>query len=352
MKRTRILTIAVLGILLLCLANSLEGAPLGSAFTYQGRLVDSDYAANGLYDFKFRLYNDANSGSQIGSEIDKMSVDVIDGYSTVELDFGSSVFDGSDCWLEIEVKISTLSDPNAYAVLKPRQKITPAPYVMYAKNTGYAQNAGNADMLDGYHANAFAPSIHSHNSLDAADGSPTEALYVDNTGSVGIGTTSPDEKLHVAGSVKIVDGSQGAGKVLTSDAEGKASWQNVQILPGGVPSGAIVMWFGSIASIPTGWALCNGSNGTPDLRDRFIVGAGNSYNVGNTGGEASHTLTIDEIPPHTHSYRYWPGWYFSGSTEYGAKGGPDDSHQTGSTGGGQPHNNLPPYHALAYIMKL
>jgi len=54
-----------------------------------------------------------------------------------------------------------------------------------------------------------------------------------------------------------------------------------------VPTGAIIMWSGSIGSIPSGYVICNGSNGTPDLRDRFVVGAGNTYSVGNTGGFTS-----------------------------------------------------------------
>jgi hypothetical protein len=54
-----------------------------------------------------------------------------------------------------------------------------------------------------------------------------------------------------------------------------------------IPSGAIVMWSGSIGSIPAGYYLCDGQNGTPDLRNRFVVGAGNSYAVGNTGGFTS-----------------------------------------------------------------
>jgi len=136
-----------------------------------------------------------------------------------------------------------------------------------------------------------------------------------------------------------------------------------QIVGGGpVPAGVIVMWHGSIASIPSGWALCDGNNGTPNLKDRFIVGA--SQDVGGvanttvkgtplvTGGEAQHTLTIPEMPKHSHSYRFWPGWYFSGSTERGAKGNEDDNRQTGETGGGQPHENCPPFYALAFIMKL
>jgi hypothetical protein len=56
-----------------------------------------------------------------------------------------------------------------------------------------------------------------------------------------------------------------------------------------VPSGGIIMWSGSIGSIPSGYVLCNGSNGTPDLRDRFVVGAGNSYSVGNNGGFTANT---------------------------------------------------------------
>ncbi len=62
------------------------------------------------------------------------------------------------------------------------------------------------------------------------------------------------------------------------------------------------MWSGSSSNIPSGWLLCNGSNGTPDLRDRFIVGAGSSYGVGNIGGEATHALTTAEMPSHNHTF--------------------------------------------------
>lgn len=68
-----------------------------------------------------------------------------------------------------------------------------------------------------------------------------------------------------------------------------------------VPPGAIIMWSGSINDIPVGWALCDGSNGTPDLRDRFIVGAGGEYSPGNTGGAKSVTLTVAQMPQHNHS---------------------------------------------------
>ena len=67
-----------------------------------------------------------------------------------------------------------------------------------------------------------------------------------------------------------------------------------------VPPGAILMWSGAVDAIPTGWALCDGRNGTPDLRDRFIVGAGGSYDVGDTGGSNTVTLTTSQIPSHSH----------------------------------------------------
>ena len=103
--------------------------------------------------------------------------------------------------------------------------------------------------------------------------------------------------------------------------------------------------------------LCNGQNSTPDLRDRFVVGAGSgsSYSVGNTGGANSVTLTTNQIPSHTHSY---VGHTYPGSgPEQNQSGGPEDrtsfnvNKTTGSTGSGQSHENRPPYYALCYIMK-
>lgn len=114
-----------------------------------------------------------------------------------------------------------------------------------------------------------------------------------------------------------------------------------------MPSGGIIIWSGSIASIPSGWYLCDGNNGTPDLRDRFVVGAGSTYAVNAVGGEATHTLTIAEMPAHHHSMGITHGDQ-DGSSSNGAI---DGSLNTGDEGGGQPHNNLPPYRGLAFIMK-
>ena len=118
-----------------------------------------------------------------------------------------------------------------------------------------------------------------------------------------------------------------------------------------MPSGVVTMFFGS--QIPSGWALCDGLNGTPDLRDRFVVGAGNLYPLAGTGGAAQHVLTVAEMPRHSHSYES-PNWYNSiqqSSPDYAAFVGRGSS-TTSDTGGNTAHNNMPPYYALQYIMKL
>ena len=136
-----------------------------------------------------------------------------------------------------------------------------------------------------------------------------------------------------------------------------------------IPAGIISIWYGSIGSVPTGWYLCDGSNGTPDLRDRFIIGAGSTYSVGSTGGSTTRTLTTSEMPSHTHAATVTdPGHNHSitATTFGGASGGailvPFGSTTTGTsttgitvsnaaTGSGTAFNILNPYYALAYVMK-
>ncbi|MFA5306105.1 MAG: hypothetical protein WC365_01510 [Candidatus Babeliales bacterium] len=118
-----------------------------------------------------------------------------------------------------------------------------------------------------------------------------------------------------------------------------------------VPSGLIAMWYSSIASIPSGWVLCNGSSSTPDLRDKFVVGAGSTYAVADEGGEATHTLTTAEMPAHTHGV---PNVFGTG-TAFGILVGGSHIDQTpitsGSAGSGSAHENRPPYYAIVFMMK-
>lgn len=123
-----------------------------------------------------------------------------------------------------------------------------------------------------------------------------------------------------------------------------------------VPVGAIMAWSGSATNVPTGWALCNGQNGTPDLQGRFILGASSSHAVGQKGGSETHTITINEMPAHTHTESgvtsttsTLGGSLFSAGEDLIA---PAATKNSGSTGGGAAMSIMPPYYSLAYIMKI
>ena len=134
--------------------------------------------------------------------------------------------------------------------------------------------------------------------------------------------------------------------------------------PSGVPTGAIIMWSGSTTNIPNGWTLCDGndprssSSSVPDLRNRFITGAGDEYSVGDTGGEKEHQLTVNEMPTHNHNYYDKHKTGASNPNEdnvWGTQYKSDldiDNRTTGNTGGDQAHENRPRFYSLAYIMKL
>ena len=109
------------------------------AFSYQGRLIDSNNVADGLYDLRFKLFDFDVAGHQVGSDVNKPDVDIIDGYFTVEIDFGD-VFNGDGRWLQIGVRPG--ASTGSFTTLNPRQEVLPSPYAMYAKKAGYAETAG------------------------------------------------------------------------------------------------------------------------------------------------------------------------------------------------------------------
>ena len=116
------------------------------------------------------------------------------------------------------------------------------------------------------------------------------------------------------------------------------SWEPEMLL------GSIVLWSGSLITIPTGWQLCNGTNGTPDLRNKFVVGAGDTYAVNDSGGALTHDHVFTS---NVHSHTLAAG--------AGIGAGPANSPTTDSVAVGgttDPSSSLPPYYALAYIMKL
>ena len=428
----RAILVVALG-LMVCLATVSEAGPMGTAWTYQGRLMDKNKPAEGFYGFQFRLFdsNDPCTGAQLGSPIDMNDLEVIDGHFTVELDFGSGIFDGNAVWLETSVVHSPLgSDP---AALRPLQEVTPAPYALYAATAG-AVAGGEPNYIpkfikgakltnsvmyesgDNIGINTEYPEklLHIVNQEGGYDGlgicldphgggftggttwnidnssgdfelTESRALpgypqtrFAISNGNIGIGTTEPDEKLHVAGSIKIVDGTQAAGKVLTSDAEGAASWAPIPSCEC-APSGVIVMWSGAIGSIPDGWALCDGgtytapnsgSVTTPDLTSKFIRSVPNaSTDPGSTGGSSTHTHSGGSYTAASHTHTY-SGTTSEHTADDCCAGSVDawihytkiHSHTysgtTGSGGGGAisgtsaEASSLPPYYELAFIMKL
>lgn len=134
-----------------------------------------------------------------------------------------------------------------------------------------------------------------------------------------------------------------------------------------IPTGMISLWYGSIGSVPLGWYLCDGTNGTPDLRDKFVVGAGSTYSVAATGGAAdaivvshTHTATVTD-PGHFHGISSGIANVATNSNQaYPAGAQTNVVSQTkvtgitvsnASTGVSGTNANLPPYYALAYVMK-
>ncbi len=145
-----------------------------TAFTYQGRLKEADAPANGLHDLRFRLFDAAIGGAQVGATLCLNNVNVADGLFTVQLDFGQQFATVAERHLEIEVRRDTglaCSNASGFTPLIPRQLLTATPLANHARS-------------------AFA--------LDAADGSPANAVFVDNDGKVGIGTLTPTHTMHVA----------------------------------------------------------------------------------------------------------------------------------------------------------
>ena len=143
----------------------------------------------------------------------------------------------------------------------------------------------------------------------------------------------------------------------------------------GAPQGSIQIWAGTLATIPQGWALCDGLDGRPNLLDKFIRGVNTSVtNPGLIGGQAIITLTVAQMPSHTHSPtgggvhdHTIPLGTGTGTTGVQLASGLDSGNAldlgdgpsptikegtfTGSTGGGSSHDNIPPFFEVAYIIK-
>lgn len=164
---------------------ALGQSAMGTDFTYQGKLRRNGAAVNGTADFQLRLYDAATGGAQIGAAQSLSNVSVADGLFNARIDFGADAFNGDARYLEVAAR--TPAGSGNFVVLTPRQALTAAPYALKVRG------------VDGY-------------SLDGANGGPADAVYVDNAGSVGMGTTAPQGRLDVRsgnGSYVLVDSING-----------------------------------------------------------------------------------------------------------------------------------------------
>ena len=189
------------------------------------------------------------------------------------------------------------------------------------------------------------------------------------------GTLTSSGTLAITGNVTL-DGAAGtSGQYLTSAGSGTPTWVTP---PTAFVSGMIMLWSGSEASIPAGWLLCDGTSSTPNLQDRFVVGAGDTYAVGANGGSANavvvshtHTGTTSTAGAHSHTANSSTGktnvdWGDGGGQGRPSGGGASYEPIVIGTHTGHTHPvtisgasgevsgtnaNLPPYYALCYIMK-
>jgi hypothetical protein len=197
------------------------------------------------------------------------------------------------------------------------------------------------------------------------DGSSGDPFTVAGT-LVASGQAIASGTLNVTGAFQLDGTAGGSGQVLLSaGGSNTPTWGNAFV------AGMIMLWSGSSATIPSGWLLCDGTSSTPDLRNRFVVGAGSTYAVGATGGSAdavvvshTHTATVTD-PGHSHTPSPSTNFLRALGGQNGSNSGSNWRNDTltigaattgitvaNSTEGVSGTNaNLPPYYALCYIMK-
>lgn len=328
----RVLVWLMAGMVGTCVAWGEVGGIVPGTMNFQAKLERVADGARqpltGIQHVAFRLYDAAEGGTLVWAREFPVTC-TGDGVFNLVLDDGGSklgnpaeeklidAFQGTARYFELEVE--------DMGVLKPRMRVPTAPYAFQSQYALW----GEGDFEVGGTL-SVADDAEFKGAFQAGSGKVDSLTVASGGGSAG--------SLSVTGMVKVP-----AGKV--NEAKGV------------VPIGGVLAW--TRADVPDGWAICDGSTTnnveTPDLRGLFVRGASDSGGVGATGGAARVTLTEKQIPPHTHGY-YMP----SGEDEGSWASTDNDGHcwktrtekTTGSTGGGQAHENRPPFYAVYYIMRV
>jgi len=323
--------------LLVQLAISLSAAcSLGqsTAFTYQGLLEDGGQPASGLHDLRFTLFTAAAGGVQVGSPQCVDNVPVVDGIFTTTMDFGQQFATPAARFLQIELRSDTgltCATTTGFTILAPRQAVTATPLANHAKS-------------------AFA--------LDAPDGAPANAVFVDNAGNVGIGTTTPITSLHAVGNAAALrlqdDGDPASFTLLEALQPGQMRLNNVastftsliDINPMSLPgtANAHVRFFRETST--TGFKSVIFHSGNNSTATSAVIGVGGgsstfqldggSFGIGHpTPSMPLHVLhqepvaILQDLGPNSTQSGYLGFWNSSGSeTAWMGFGTPGSAHLT------------------------
>lgn len=251
---------SVILFLLLSVTVVRASGPIGSAFTYDGRLTDGGAPANGSYDFRFKLFDALTNGTQQGSIVTKDDVPVSAGLFSVQLDFGANVFNGTERYLEILVRAG--SSTGGYTTLSPRQLLTATPYALFSTK----------------------PWVTSGNDISYTQGK------------VGIGTLAPANQLHVRDTTNFLQGVFDGGNQTAGIAlKGGRQWELQSVDPGtAIAPGAFIVYdrTGSAYRMVVSSAG-NIGIGTTNPLNKLDV-AGNSDFMGNVGiGTTNPSAKLD-----------------------------------------------------------
>ncbi len=360
--------------------------------TYQGYLTDPNGDPLGStntgpknYDVIFRMYTDVTGGALVWAEQQTVTVDK--GYFSVLLGEGTPVLNepkptlmstlfntnnASDRYIQLTVQ--GIGPSGGPVQLAPRLRLLTSPYAFLARN------AVSANTL----ANSTSSSIVtvSGTNVGINQATPTSALDVNGTvtatglkinGTAGISTLTVTNNATISGALTVptlnVSGTAGIATLRVTNNETVSGSLTVTgtttagnfVGYGTIPIGGIIMWSGAVNAIPAGWALCDGNWHnyvlTPDLTDRFVLGAGRNYAPGGIGGAATHTLTTNEIPSHTHGVNQTAHNFHDGATSddrtiHQVVSSYSSPYSTTATGGGAAFSIMPPWYSLAYIMRV